>query len=95
MAFNPCSGVKKIFILIFALKKCNWSLLQTKSNNKRLSQYFSSLWGIRNELKAVNQKGHVNYFLRPPGCQIFPTRSRRLRGFFYQRVIEVEYSFAA
>ena len=33
-------GVKRTFILIFALRKSNRSLLQTKRNDKRLSQYF-------------------------------------------------------
>ena len=42
-------------VLIFVLRKSKHSLLQTKQNNKRLSPFFSSLWGTTNELKTVTK----------------------------------------
>ena len=40
------------------------SWLQTKRNDKRLSQHFSSLWGTRDELKVINQKAKLNLLER-------------------------------
>ena len=62
---------KRSFILIFALRKSNWSLPQTKKKRQKVKSILFQSPGHKKRTQSSQSKGHVNHFLRPPGCHIF------------------------
>lgn len=95
MAFNAplllyhTLRLKRIVYFDICIEKKESELATNKRSlrHKKRSQSSQSKGHVK-LARTGHPKGH--HFLRPPGCHIFSTRSRWLRGFLPKKVINVE-----